>query len=84
MDAKASNELYQIKKELQSIINELNDIAYGVQRNFSGIGNEKCSKSIYAAASHYSSVKKKLDNMDTTKVREDFAPAYSSGGGRHG
>ena len=41
MDSNSQYELYLIKRELQSIINELDDIAYGIRRNFSNIGEDQ-------------------------------------------
>ena len=42
----ARSELESIKAELASIINELEDIAAGVQKDFLGIDNYKCSFAI--------------------------------------
>ena len=73
MDANSQYELSLIKKELQSIIDELYNISRGVERDFSGIGNDKCAVSISAAAKQYETVKKKLDQMDLSAVTEEFA-----------
>lgn len=77
MDAAAQNELYQIKRELLEVINELDDIAQGVRRDFIGIGNEQCAQCIANAAAQYRMVKRKLDNMDTSKITEEFAKSHS-------
>lgn len=77
MDANAQYELYLIKKELQIIINELDNISYGVRRDFSGIGSEKCSDCISNVANKYRSVKYKLDNINTSKVTQVYKKAHS-------
>ena len=38
-----SDLLYNIKRELASIIRELNDISSGVRNDFQGIGSERCA-----------------------------------------
>lgn len=72
MDAKSANELYLIKQELNSIIRELEDIESGVRNNFKGIGNDKCANSINTVLNNYKKVKRSLDNIDTSKVTEEF------------
>lgn len=83
MDAKAQQQLYEIKQELQSIINELDDIGTGIKRDFKGIGNDICASRIAEVESQYRNVKKKLNKIDTSKVTEEYA-AKHSGGGRQG
>ena len=78
MDANASIELNLIKRDLKSIIDELEEISCGVRRDFQGIGNETCADCIYRAAEQYRWVKGKLDNLDTTTVTESFAEAHST------
>lgn len=65
-------ELAAIKRELNSIISELESISMGLKNDFKGIGNEKCASSIDRVLSHYYSVRKKLNNIDTTSVVEGF------------
>ena len=72
MDASVKNELYQMKTELQSIINELYSISAGVSNDFHGIGNDKCSSCILKIITQYENAKKKLDSMDFTNVSEEF------------
>ncbi len=72
MDRNSQIELESIKTELQSIIDELRDISYGVNRDFDGIGSERCSTSVQNAANHYVDVKSKLNRIDTTAVTEEF------------
>ncbi len=73
MDANAQYELYLIKNELQSVINELYTVADGVNRDFEGIGNERCSASIKKIAQQCEQAKNKLDNMNLSVVTEEFA-----------
>lgn len=65
------HELYYIKQELQSIINEIESIAAGIDRGFEGIGNEKCASRLYKLADHFNEVKRKLNNIDTSKVKDE-------------
>ena len=76
MDANSKYELYLIKQELQSVINELDDIANGIKRDFANIGNEQCAACVKRVADKYRTVKRKLDNIDTSKVTEEFAAAH--------
>lgn len=73
MDSFSQNEIYEIKQEFKSIINELYDISNGVRRDFSGIGNDVCANRISNTAQHYEGVKKKLDKLDTSAVTAEFA-----------
>ena len=87
MDANYEYELYLIKQELQGIINELDDIAYGLNHNFSNIGNDKAAACVSKVASNYRNVKRKLNNIDTSKVTDEYAAAHpeagnGGGGGR--
>ena len=84
MDANAQYELYLIQRELQGIINELNDIAYGVNRDFTNFGEEKCADCIRRVADKYSFVKRKLDNIDTNRVTDEYAAAHGGAGGGGG
>lgn len=80
MDARAQQELYDIRSELQSIINEMRSIATGVRRDFSGIGSEKCANTISNVVDQYEYVKRKLNNIDTSTVTDEFAAAHGGGG----
>lgn len=80
MDASAKNELESIKRELNSIISELESISRGVRNDFTGIGNERCADCIDKVVSQYYTVRRKLNNVDTSKVTESFAKAKASGG----
>lgn len=72
MDANAQYELYLIKKELQDIATELDNIANGVRRDFIGIGNDKCANSISSSAKHYRDVKAQLEKMDLSALSDEF------------
>jgi hypothetical protein len=70
MSSNGQHDLYYIKQELQDIINEIESIASGIDRSFEGIGNEKCAAKLRSIADHYRGVKRKLGNIDTSKVKE--------------
>ncbi len=72
LDRNSQIELESIKTELQSIIDELRNISYGVNRDFDGIGSELCSANIQKAANHYVDVKNRLSRIDTTIVTDEF------------
>lgn len=83
MDANAQRELYDIKQELRSIISEMRSISYGVRNDFSGIGNEKCSDVINRVIDQYTYVQNKLNNINTSIVRDEFTAAQGNSiGGR--
>lgn len=72
MDSGAINELNSIKRELSSIISELESISSGVQKDFVGIGSEQCSNCIDTVISRYRTVRTRLDNIDTSSIKEGF------------
>ena len=78
MTASARYELASIKSELNSIISELESISRGVRNDFVGIGNEQCANCIDRVTSQYYTVRRKLNNLDTTTVTESYARAHSS------
>lgn len=84
MDANSAYELYLIKNELQSIINELNNIAFEISKDFSNIGENQVSACIYNVAEKYKVVKRKLDNIDTEKVTDEYAASHTVQGGGNG
>jgi len=69
----SQHELDAIKNDLQSIINELEDIASGIKRDFIGIGNEQCASVIIEEAERYRKVKRKLDGINISKIKEEHA-----------
>ncbi len=83
MDQAALNELNSIKSELRSIMRELDSISDGIRYDFKNIGNEKCADCIDRVRSEYSSVLRKLENIDTSELIEGrtFGGSGSGGGG---
>lgn len=79
MDASAIYELNMIRSELQSIINELDSIAYEIKYQFKGIGNEMCANGISEVADKYRTVRRKLGNMDMNTVTDAFANTHGGG-----
>ena len=65
-------ELENIKWELDSIIAELDSIANGVQTEFKNIGNDLCADCIWKVCDQYRYVRRKLDNIDTTRLAEGY------------
>lgn len=82
MDLYSSAELLSIKRELDSIIDELESISMGIRNNFTGIGNEKCAASIDKIISHYYDFRCQLNNIDERYI--DKAKAGPFGGGKGG
>ncbi len=64
--------LNDILYELSSIIKELDSIADGVRRDFTGIGNAKCANAIDDVAEKYRSVRTVLLNLDMNTLSEEF------------
>lgn len=82
MDSSTRSELNSIIRELNSIITELEDISHDVRYDFKNIGNDKCADCIDKVLSNYYSVRRKLNNLDTSTVRDGFAQAHGGGGGK--
>lgn len=78
MDQSAQEELYQIKRELQSIINELESISRGVRSEFVGIGSDKCASCITSVVTTYKKAKRRIDNIDTSKVTNEYAVSHNN------
>jgi len=74
----SQQQLNAIKKDLQSIINELEDIAKGIKKDFEGIGNELCASAISAEVERYREAKQKLDKIDIEKIKEEHAQKNAS------
>ncbi|MBR5772458.1 MAG: hypothetical protein IKY00_04505 [Clostridia bacterium] len=70
MDYRSVYELYLIRKELDSIIKELDSISYGIRYGFKGIGNETCASAVQSVASDYRGVLRFLNNVDVNNVSE--------------
>ena len=79
MHARAINELASIKRELNSIISELEEISAGVRNDFVGIGNERCADCINRVLNQYYVVRRKLNNLDTSTVTDSYAQSHGGG-----
>ena len=79
MDEKSSYELYLIKAELQSIINELYSIRNGLRTEFSGIGNDICTNAVSKAIENYEYAKRKLNSINTTELSQEFKERLGKG-----
>lgn len=63
-----ANLLYEIIRELRSIIKELDAISNGIRTDFQGIGNEKCARVISEVNSRYNTALSKLNQIDASKL----------------
>ncbi len=72
MDLNSQYELESITTELNSIINELDSISAGIRRDFSNVGNDKCSDTIDIVTANYRNALQKLYSIDTTDIVEGF------------
>lgn len=79
MDASARNELASIKRELNSVISELEEISAGVRNDFVGIGNERCADCINRVLNQYYVVRRKLNNLDISTVTDSYAQSHGGG-----
>lgn len=62
--------LGECKRELNSIISELQDIEWGIRRDFEGIGEDMCANCVGKIADKYTSVKRRLDRVDQNRLAE--------------
>ena len=85
MNVDAKRELDSIKTALSAEIRELEEIASGLRRDFTGIGTERCADVIDGVISKYRTVLRKLNNIDVNDVHQHTAGfgigASGSGGG---
>lgn len=72
MNYASKRELNEIKSEIRRIINELDDIASDIRRDFDGIGEDSYVSCIERVTEKYEYVLKKLNSMDTNKLVEGF------------
>lgn len=72
MDVNSQYELESITAELNSIINELDNISVGLRRDFLNIGTDKCSDAIDIVNQNYRNALQRLYSIDTTDVVEGF------------
>lgn len=81
MSSNAQGELNSIKSELQSIINELDDISNGIRIEFSNIGNDTVAQCVSRVADTYRDVKKMLDRVNVKNIRQKPKETKNKGGG---
>jgi hypothetical protein len=63
VDPKAKRKINSIIAETQSIIRELEDISNGINREFKGIGSDKCANGLHKTADKYRNVIQTLRNI---------------------
>ena len=80
----AQNEKNAICQELQGIINELNDIANGIQSDFRGIGSGQCANAVRYVSNKCRTSKNKLQNINVKKNRNAVGGGAGSFGGGGG
>ena len=56
--------LSECKTEMRSIVRELQDIEWGVRRDFTGIGEQLCGDCINKIVGKYQYVSRELDKVD--------------------
>ena len=78
MDANSKYEFYSIINELQSIIKELNDAAYGISKDFTNIGNDKCASCVSTVSIKYRTIKRNLEDIDTSKATTEIVASSTS------
>lgn len=64
--------LNSCRRELRSIIAELESIERGIRRDFTGIGEDKCANCVGRVVSHYNSVLYMLNTVDTNLLADWF------------
>ena len=86
MDYQSSQELEAIKRELHSIISELEDIRNHVRTDFTGIGSGDCADSISSVLNNLYTAERRLNNLDRNSVMQWFINAHPEiyGGGGSG
>lgn len=76
MTTQQKNELESIKRELQSMITELESISWGVKKDFSGIGSEQCGACLDTVLNRYYTARNKLNYLDTNTLTDSFAKSH--------
>ena len=89
MSGKLTAEINSIKSELLSIAGEVEGISAEIRRDYEGIGNERCARSLDSLGGRCRDVKKRLDNFDYSWIDAQMAKAaprggFSGGGGGGG
>ena len=57
------NRLSDVRTELRSIIQELQNIESGVRSGFTGIGQDMCANGVVEVINHYQRMLNRLDSM---------------------
>lgn len=60
------NELNEYKRELSSIIKELENVEYHVRHDFKNVGNVQCADSIQSVINKYKSALSTLNSIEPT------------------
>ena len=60
--------LNESRNELRSIINELQDIEWGIRHDFCGIGEQLCGNCIDKIAGKYEGVLSRLNNVNYNRL----------------
>ena len=63
--------LGSIRRELRLIIRELESIAAGISKDFSGIGNDVCARKIRDVIDECETAQYYLDRVDPSRVRKE-------------
>lgn len=74
----ATNSKYEhdsIIYELQNIIKELNDVAEVISDSAENIDNDVCVDCLETVSNKYTTIKRKLDNINTSSAAEAFTAA---------
>ncbi len=62
--------LNSCRSELRSIINELEDIEWGIRHEFVGIGQDLCGDSVEMIKNKYLGVLTRLNNVDSNRLAD--------------
>lgn len=78
MEPDIKTEVREITNELSGIIRELENIAYGMEKDFRGIGNESCAACINRVSDSYQSAKRRINDA-VALANPDFTNAGGGG-----
>ncbi len=90
MSGKATNELANIKAELQQIINELSVCESNVRSGSIGVSASRCADSINETKNYIADIKQRVSSLSAIAAAKDEAAAnggngtFGSGGGGGG
>lgn len=66
MTKKGSRELREYRRELRSIIAELENLESGIRHDFKNVGNDKCADCIHSVIVKYRSALRTLNSVDAS------------------